>query len=156
MPVVDTVVSANAGSEEHAVDSSAGSGTAAPPASSSVAIAELSASGWPGKISELKKETLLLRASRQRVAKELKAAQRKNKRLKERARCLSEEDMLQILMMKRAKAAEAGSEQSAGSSSSGNPGSAASAPVGTVTQATVPNPPSTGIAERADEEAGGL
>ena len=64
--------------------------------------------------------------------------------------------MLQILMMKRAKATEAGSDQSAGSSSSGNPGSAGSAPVASMAGTTVPNPPSTGIAERADEEAGDL
>ena len=76
--------------------------------------------GWADKIAELKKNTLEARAHRQKLAKDLKAAQRKSKRLKERARFLSEEDMVQILM-KRAKTAAAKEEvaNSASSSSKG-------------------------------------
>ena len=55
---------------------------------------------------------------RQKLAKELKAAQRKNKRLKERARMLSEEDMVQILVMKRGKTASANEEAESSTSSS--------------------------------------
>ena len=62
-------------------------------------------SDWATRITDLKKQTIQLREDRQRVAKALKCAQRKNKRLKERARCLTEEDMVQILVMKRASRA---------------------------------------------------
>ena len=90
---------------------------------------DLSSGSWPNRISELKKQTLELRATRQKVAKELKAAQRKNKRLKERARSLSEEDMLQILVMKRSRGTDTGSSDAAGSSTPGSTGSAASTPI---------------------------
>ena len=59
-----------------------------------------------------------LREQKQKISKELKAAIRKSKRLKERARHLSEEDMLHILVMKRSKqATTAGPDTSAASSS---------------------------------------
>ena len=95
---------------------------------------DLSQTGWEGRIQELKNTNMALRVHRQKVAKELKAAQRKNKRLKERARFLSEEDMVQILVMKRQKTTGTGSSASsaASSSSSGlasgppSPGSASS------------------------------
>ena len=90
---------------------------------------DLSSGSWPDRITELKKQTLELRATRQKVAKELKAAQRKNKRLKERARSLSEEDMLQILVMKRARGTDTGASDAAGSSTPDCTGSAASTPI---------------------------
>ena len=76
---------------------------------------------WPEKIAQLKKSTEEARSHRQKLAKELKSAQRKNKRLKERARFLSEEDMVQILVLKRQKTAAA-KEESASSSSSSSKG----------------------------------
>ena len=73
---------------------------------------------WADKIVELKKNTAEARKYRQKLAKELKAAQRKNKRLKERARLLSEEDMVQILVMKRGKTASEKEEVASSASSS--------------------------------------
>ena len=87
--------------------------------------------GWAERIRNLKSETHALREKRQKVAQELKAAQRKNRRLKERARCLSEEDMLQILVMKKAK-----STSSATGSSSSAAGSASSGPGGEMASST--------------------
>ena len=95
---------------------------------------DLSSAGWAERIVGLKKQTQELRQQRQSVAKELKAAQRKNKRLKERARCLSEEDMVNILVMKRQKTMvvngasdPTATEAGAGSSSSSSTGSAPTA-----------------------------
>ena len=82
-------------------------------------MVDVSAGGWAARITGLKKQTQELREERQRVAKELKAAQRKNKRLKERARCLSEEDMVQILVMKRTMRNAVASSDAASSASSG-------------------------------------
>ena len=80
---------------------------------------ETTPTAWAEKIAELKKSTAEARLHRQRLAKDLKSAQRKNKRLKERARMLSEEDMVQILVMKRGKTAgdKEGVASSASSSS---------------------------------------
>ena len=44
-----------------------------------------------------------MRDTKKNLAKDLKAAQRKTRRLKERARHLSEEDMMNILLMKRSR-----------------------------------------------------
>ena len=79
---------------------------------------ETTPTAWADKIAELKKSTLEARLHRQRLAKDLKSAQRKNKRLKERARMLSEEDMVQILVMKRGKTAGDKEEVASSASSS--------------------------------------
>ena len=47
-----------------------------------------------------------MRDTKKKLAKDLKAAQRKTRRLKERARHLSEEDMMNILLMKRSRSQE--------------------------------------------------
>lgn len=105
---------------------------------------DLSQTGWEGRIQELKVASNALRQHRQKVAKDLKAAQRKNKRLKERARCLSEEDMIQILVMKRGKSAAiaaSSASDAASSSSCGLPsGSGSSMPSGS-TGPAVPEEP---------------
>ena len=111
---------------------------------------DLSQTGWEGRIQELKSASLALRQHRQKVAKDLKAAQRKNKRLKERARCLSEEDMIQILVMKRGKSGGASSSASSaasGSSTALSSGSGSSMPSGSCGPA-VPLEP---MAEDGDE-----
>ena len=59
-----------------------------------------------------------MREGRQKTCKELKTAMRKNKRLKERARHLSEEDMVQILVMKRNKSESASASTSCSEASS--------------------------------------
>lgn len=119
-------------------------------------MVDLSSGGWPARISDLKKQTVELRETRQRVAKDLKAAQRKNKRLKERARSLSEEDMLQILVMKRTRVTVAGTSDGAGSSGSGSGGSAASTPVAVGTESAVAIPAAVGTAVNAADESGDL
>ena len=71
---------------------------------------------WKDRISTLHTEAKQLRAQRNRVSKDLKSAMRKNKRIMERAKGLSEVDIVQILVMKRAKTASA-----LGATSSGDP-----------------------------------
>lgn len=71
---------------------------------------------WKDRISTLHTEAKHLRAQRNRVSKDLKSAMRKNKRIMERAKGLSEVDIVQILVMKRAKTASA-----LGATSSGDP-----------------------------------
>ena len=71
---------------------------------------------WKDRISTLHTEAKHLRAQRNRVSKDLKSAMRKNKRIMERAKGLSEVDIVQILVMKRAKTASA-----IGATSSGDP-----------------------------------
>jgi predicted phage gp36 major capsid-like protein len=65
------------------------------------------------RIQQLRKGQSKLREERQKIGKELKAALRKSERLKERARQLSEDDMMQILVMKRAKHAANAAQRTA-------------------------------------------
>ena len=88
---------------------------------------ETTGTGWAQRIKILKTEQQQLRSQRQKVTKDLKAAQRKNKRLKERARFLSEDDMVQILVMKRTK--DAGNETAAVVASTGGASSSGLNPV---------------------------
>ena len=108
---------------------------------------ETTPTAWADKIAELKKSTLEARLHRQRLAKDLKSAQRKNKRLKERARMLSEEDMVQILVMKRGKTAGDKEEVASSASSSSK-------------SDTYDNSPKTGPADgkqaREEEDAAGM
>jgi hypothetical protein len=67
------------------------------------------------RIQQLRKGQSKLREERQKIGKELKKALRKSKRLKERARQLSEDDMVQILVMKRAKQAANAAQRTASS-----------------------------------------
>ena len=62
---------------------------------------------WKDRISTLHTEAKKLREQRNRVSTDLKSAMRKNKRIMERAKGLSEVDIVQILVMKRAKTASA-------------------------------------------------
>ena len=62
---------------------------------------------WKDRISTLHTEAKKLREQRNRVSKDLKSAMRKNKRIMERAKGLPEVDIVQILVMKRAKTASA-------------------------------------------------
>ena len=70
------------------------------------------------KIQNLRQEAQKLRDDRAKVSKQLKNEQRKNKRLKERAKHLTEDDMVAILSMKRAKKNQGGSSSSAGGATS--------------------------------------
>ena len=71
------------------------------------------------RIQQLRGSQLKLREQKETISKELKAAIRKSKRLKERARHLSEEDMLHILVMKRSKQATTAGPATGAASSSG-------------------------------------
>ena len=72
---------------------------------------------WKGRISTLHPEAKKLREQRKKVSKDLKSAMRKNKRIMERAKGLSEADIVQTLVMKRAKAASALGATSSGDAS---------------------------------------
>ena len=72
---------------------------------------------WKDRISTLHTEAKKLREQRNRVSKDLKSAMRKNKRIMERAKGLSEVDIVQILVMKRAKTASALGATSSGDAS---------------------------------------
>ena len=53
-------------------------------------------------------------ADRKRVQKELKNAQRKKRRLKDKARQLTNTDLLEVLLMRQSEKAEQSSQESAG------------------------------------------
>ena len=122
MPIVEATVPGGC-KRKRAADAEAAAPGDAKAEKTSVELTDLETAPtvWADKIAQLKKNTVEARVHRQKLAKELKAAQRKNKRLKERARFLSEEDMVQILVMKRAKTAatKEEAESSASSSSKG-------------------------------------
>ena len=153
MPVVDAVIGEGAASAASHIEPAAGAGIAPPPPSVSSVMLDLSTCGWPSRISDLKKQTLELRERRQKVAKELKAAKRKNKTLKDRARCLSEDDMLQILMMKRARSTVGESSDGAGSSSSGSAASGAATPIAGGSASVGSDPTAPEMSVHADGEA---
>ena len=119
MPIVEAT-GPGGNKRKRASDAEAAAAGDAEAEKTTVELADLDTAptGWAEKIAELKKTTMEARAHRQKLAKELKAAQRKSKRLKERARFLSEEDMVQILVMKRAKTAAAKEEVASSASSS--------------------------------------
>ena len=103
MPVIDLGTETRRGPPDAEEEASASTGHGSTQIALDALLCTHDSDAWALRIHKLKDETLRLRTQRQQVAKKLKAAQRKNRRLKDRARCLSEEDMLQILMMKRAK-----------------------------------------------------
>ena len=152
MPVVDASAPVAGASSGVVGGAPTGEGTAVAEAPPNIVTDELASMGWAARIQGLKKQTTQLREQRQRVAKELKAAQRKNRRLKERARCLSEEDMLQILVMKRARTADNASSADVETGGSGNGSSNASTVVTDAVAAEV----GTTRAESSPPSDGGL
>ena len=84
---------------------------------------------WDDKIRELRAEAQRIRDDRRKVMRTLKCSQAKAKRLREKARTLSESDMLQILKMKRplpASNSAASTDTTPAASSSGGAGVASS------------------------------
>ena len=126
MPIVDAAQgSQSQKSRRPSEDGEASSSGAASSSQNGVAVAgQLNGGNWQQRIKALKDEAKTMRDERKTVMKRLKAAQRKNKRLRDRARILSEEDMLHILSMRRDRAASMAESASAASSSSGVPSSA--------------------------------
>ena len=80
-------------------------------------------------IERLLEEQRVARAEKRRVQEELKNAQRRRRRLKYKARLLSQDDLVHVLALRKqeseAAQASAGSERTAGSSSGGTPRPAA-------------------------------
>ena len=62
----------------------------------------------------LREEQLRVRADRKRVQKELKNAQRRKRRLKTKARALSNTDLVEVLMMRQAEKADPDEEAKGG------------------------------------------
>ena len=106
---------------------------------------------WDDKIRDLRLEASRMRTERKAVMRQLKNTKQKARRLKSKAKTLSEQDMLQILKMKRtASAAEtpASPRASASSGSAGNsPASSGSSEAGVASTAVA----MMSIAERFDE-----
>ena len=104
MPIVDVVPE---GSPKGGKTSSASSPSSSSPPSEQAAIpTDEVTKGWVGRVAELRAQQAELKAAKSKLSKDLKAALRKTKRLKDRARHLTEDDMLQILVMKRGKTSE--------------------------------------------------
>ena len=63
-------------------------------------------------LQKLKKQTEDLKIERKVIARNLKNAKRKSKRLKEKAKCLTTDDLMSLLAMKNSQAAASGSSSS--------------------------------------------
>ena len=74
---------------------------AAPPSAESTPSQSLNAS-----IERLKLEQHRLKTSKKQIVKELRNAERKRKRLRERARQLTDEDLLSVMLMRKEKKKE--------------------------------------------------
>ena len=117
MPIVDVVGRADS-SRPGPASATVASSSSATSEQAAVLTGTEPAQDMASRIQQLRGSQMRLREQKHKISKELKAAIRKSKRLKERARHLSEEDMLHILVMKRSKqATTAGPDTSAASSS---------------------------------------
>ena len=61
------------------------------------------------RVEDLRKEQMALRAQKRKLAAELKAAKRQKNRLKTRASRLSDEDLLEVIQLRRAESQKKGS-----------------------------------------------
>ena len=75
------------------------------------AIESLKTKSLADSILALREEQLRVRADRKRVAKELKNAQRRKRRLKEKARQLTNTDLVEVLLMRQAEKTELSSQE---------------------------------------------
>ena len=91
------------GEQPHASSAADGSAAAAsgPPAAPAEEGPRLHSSSINERIADLKKLQQEQKATRQRVAKELRNEERKRRRLKERAKQLTDEDLLAVLCLRR-------------------------------------------------------
>ena len=110
-------------SSQAAVPSAAAENAGALPAAELLRTASFSTVN--SDIERLLEEQKAARAEKKRVQNELKNAQRRRRRLKYKARLLSQDDLLQVMALRRqeseAAQGSAGSERTAGSSSGGTP-----------------------------------
>ena len=65
-------------------------------------------------ILSLREEQLRMRVDRKRIQKELKNAQRRKRRLKDKARQLTNTDLVEVLLMRQAEKAEPSLQETAG------------------------------------------
>lgn len=126
MPVVDAsdAVRGTKRAGKVARDDAASGGSCTTSEAASLEEPALTGGNWDQRIKALKMEANQIRDDRRKVMRQLKAAQRKNKRLKERARTLSEEDMIHILSMRRNRSASADDRASGSASGSASSGAA--------------------------------
>ena len=75
------------------------------------AMESLKTKSFADSILALREEQLRARADRKRVQKELKNAQRRKRRLKDKARQLSNTDLVEVLLMRQAEKAEPSSQE---------------------------------------------
>jgi hypothetical protein len=112
MPIVDVAGVADRG-EPGNTSTQVASASSASSEQAAVLMGHAAATDMATRIQQLRKGQNKLREDRQKIARELKKAFRKSKHLKERARQLSEDDMVQILVMKRAKQAANAAQRTA-------------------------------------------
>jgi len=104
MPVIDTgsdVFAAGAETAAAVAPTLAGSSGMSAPSMAEM-VANLTPDNCAEKITDLKRKALEMRKERRDVAKQLKNVQKKQRRLKEKARQLTDEDLLSVIMMRRA------------------------------------------------------
>ena len=78
------------------------------------AIQSLKTKSLADSISALRGEQLRLRADRKRVQQDFNNAQRRKRRLKEKARQLTSTDLVEVLLMRQAEKAEPSSQEAGG------------------------------------------
>ena len=107
---------------------------------------------WDDKVKHLRSEATKMRDDRRKVMRSLKNSMAKAKRLRDKARTLSEEDMLQILKMRRASSSTDSSSPGSAAASSGSGTAAPSNPANTTRAEGDANGANyTGIETRFDE-----
>ena len=80
------------------------------------ALQSLKTKSLADSILALREEQLRVRADRKRVQKELNNAQRRKRRLKDKARQLTNADLVEVLLMRQAEKAEPSSQEAGGDS----------------------------------------
>ena len=83
--------------------------------------------GLTASIQELKKQQNALREQKAKLAKDLRNAERRKKRLRTRARQLTDEDLVQVLMLRKQQRNERPSTEAASAASSSTASSSTSA-----------------------------
>ena len=96
------------------------------------------------RVEDLRKEQMALRAQKRKLAAELKAAKRQKNRLKSRASRLTDDDLLEVIQLRRAESQKKSSGSEAVSELTASEGS------GTAQKQTMAAAPSANIGGRSD------
>ena len=99
------------------------------------AIQSLSKKSFADSILALREEQIQCRLHRKRVQKELKNAQRRKRRLKDKARQLANTDLVEVLLMRQAEKAEPSSQEAGGTGDNEAPEDKEPAPEGAGSEA---------------------